>query len=88
MKWAQCDKTQSRKSDALCYTVKYMLCHVLVYKILVYFSCYFCIYFGVIKPSLDCCVFEQNKLGDTPLHSAAWRGHAEIVKMLLERGIF
>ena len=28
----------------------------------------------------------QNKLGDAPLHSAAWRGHAKIVEMLLERG--
>jgi len=29
---------------------------------------------------------DQNKLGDTPLHSAAWRGHPEIVEMLLEKG--
>jgi len=28
----------------------------------------------------------QNKLGDTALHSAAWRGHARIVEMLLEKG--
>ncbi|KAI8774742.1 osteoclast-stimulating factor 1, partial [Biomphalaria glabrata] len=27
-----------------------------------------------------------NKLGDTPLHSAAWKGHAEAVKMLLDKG--
>lgn len=29
----------------------------------------------------------KNKLGDTPLHSAAWRGHAQIVQLLLEKGI-
>ena len=28
----------------------------------------------------------QNKLGDTPLHNAAWKGHADIVEMLLEKG--
>jgi len=28
----------------------------------------------------------QNKLGDTPLHNAAWKGHADIVEALLERG--
>lgn len=28
----------------------------------------------------------QNKLGDTPLHSAAWKGHAEAVRMLLDKG--
>ena len=28
----------------------------------------------------------QNKLGDTPLHNAAWKGHAAIVAMLLEKG--
>lgn len=28
----------------------------------------------------------QNKLGDTPLHSAAWRGHPEAVKLLLDKG--
>ncbi|GFS62803.1 integrase catalytic domain-containing protein [Trichonephila clavipes] len=27
-----------------------------------------------------------NKLGDTPLHSCAWKGHSEIVRMLLEKG--
>lgn len=32
-------------------------------------------------------IYFQNKLGDTPLHSAAWKGHADIVKILLERGI-
>lgn len=28
----------------------------------------------------------QNKLGDTPLHNAAWKGHAEIVSLLLTQG--
>ena len=28
----------------------------------------------------------QNKLGDTPLHNAAWKGHADVVGALLERG--
>ena len=28
----------------------------------------------------------QNKLGDTPLHNAAWKGHAGVVQMLLEKG--
>ena len=30
----------------------------------------------------------QNKLGDTPLHNAAWKGHADIVEMLLEKGVY
>lgn len=30
---------------------------------------------------------QQNKLGDTPLHSAAWKGHADIVQLLLDQGI-
>jgi len=30
----------------------------------------------------------QNKLGDTALHNAAWKGHVEIVEMLLEKGFF
>ena len=30
----------------------------------------------------------QNKLGDTPLHNAAWKGHAEVVALLLEKGMF
>ena len=25
-------------------------------------------------------------MGDTPLHSAAWRGHSDVVEMLLENG--
>jgi len=29
----------------------------------------------------------QNKLGDTPLHNAAWKGHAVVVSLLLEKGI-
>jgi len=29
----------------------------------------------------------QNKLGDTPLHNAAWKGHAGVVTLLLEKGI-
>lgn len=29
----------------------------------------------------------QNKLGDTPLHNASWKGHADIVEMLLEKGV-
>ena len=28
----------------------------------------------------------KNKLGDTPLHSASWKGHADIVQMLLDKG--
>lgn len=28
----------------------------------------------------------QNKLGDTALHNAAWKGHAEVVALLLEKG--
>ena len=34
----------------------------------------------------DCVAILQNKLGDTPLHNAAWKGHADIVEALLERG--
>ena len=29
----------------------------------------------------------QNKLGDTPLHNAAWKGHADVVALLLEKGL-
>lgn len=29
---------------------------------------------------------EQNKLGDTPLHCAAYRGHADIVQLLVNSG--
>ena len=38
----------------------------------------------------DCILFHlifQNKLGDTPLHSAAWRGHSDAVRLLLESGM-
>lgn len=28
----------------------------------------------------------QNKIGDTALHAASWRGHLECVKILLEYG--
>lgn len=28
----------------------------------------------------------QNKLGDSALHGAAWKGHTEVVRMLLEAG--
>jgi len=71
-----------------------MLHQLLFYKILqyvcaVYLSCYFRSIINTFSlVSLNRRVREQNKLGDTPLHSAAWRGHAEIVKMLLERGMF
>lgn len=27
----------------------------------------------------------QNKLGDTPLHAAAWKGYSDIVEMLLNK---
>lgn len=37
----------------------------------------------IVASCVYCC---QNKLGDTPLHSAAWRGHSVIVQMLLEKG--
>lgn len=43
----------------------------------VYFKC---IYWFIVVLLL------QNKLGDTALHSAAWKGHAEAVQMLLEKG--
>ena len=33
-------------------------------------------------------LFVQNKIGDAPIHSAAWRGHADVVKILLEHGEF
>ncbi|OXB81721.1 UNVERIFIED_CONTAM: hypothetical protein H355_010282 [Colinus virginianus] len=29
---------------------------------------------------------QQNKLGDTALHAAAWKGYADIVEMLLAKG--
>lgn len=32
------------------------------------------------------CFLLQNKLGDTPLHSASWKSHPDIVELLLERG--
>ena len=35
------------------------------------------------NPVLD----KQNKLGDTPLHGAAWGGHVEVIKLLLAKGI-
>ncbi|KAK6050207.1 ankyrin repeat protein [Cooperia oncophora] len=28
----------------------------------------------------------QNKLGDTPLHAASWRGHKDCVQLLLDSG--
>lgn len=33
------------------------------------------------------CFISQNKLGDTPLHSAAWKNHAEAVKLLIQKGM-
>ena len=33
-----------------------------------------------------CEINVQNKLGDTALHSAAWKGHSQAVEMLLEKG--
>lgn len=33
---------------------------------------------------LACFVF-QNKLGDTALHAAAWKGYSDIVEMLLQK---
>ena len=29
----------------------------------------------------------QNKLGDTALHNAAWKGCADIVALLLQKGV-
>lgn len=29
---------------------------------------------------------QQNKLGDTALHAAAWKGYADIVELLLAKG--
>ncbi|NXT69310.1 OSTF1 factor, partial [Chaetops frenatus] len=48
--------------------------------------------FGVLF--VFCCILilllfpltPQNKLGDTALHAAAWKGYADIVEMLLEKG--
>ena len=31
-------------------------------------------------------LYFQNKLGDTPLHSAAWKNHVEAVRLLLQKG--
>lgn len=36
------------------------------------------------QPNIE--VDVQNKLGDTALHNAAWKGHVEIVEILLEKG--
>ena len=36
------------------------------------------------QPNIE--VNVQNKLGDTALHNAAWKGHVEIVEILLEKG--
>ena len=38
----------------------------------------------VMFPFYFCLI--QNKLGDTPLHSAGWKGHVEAAKLLLEKG--
>ncbi|XP_054933447.1 osteoclast-stimulating factor 1-like isoform X2 [Dermacentor andersoni] len=35
---------------------------------------------------LEECLSNKNKLGDTPLHSSAWKGHSDIVRMLLAAG--
>ncbi|VDO25135.1 unnamed protein product [Haemonchus placei] len=35
-------------------------------------------------PVIDDCL--RNKLGDTPLHAASWRGHRECVQLLLDSG--
>ncbi|EFO22164.1 variant SH3 domain-containing protein [Loa loa] len=32
------------------------------------------------------CISAQNKIGDTALHAAAWKGHLECVRILLEHG--
>lgn len=34
----------------------------------------------------DFAVIFQNKLGDTALHAAAWKGYADIVELLLLKG--
>lgn len=34
----------------------------------------------------DLALHLKNKLGDTPLHCAAVRGHTDVVKILLEHG--
>ena len=36
------------------------------------------------QPNVE--VDAQNKLGDTALHNAAWKGHVGIVELLLEKG--
>ena len=38
------------------------------------------------RTNLTQSIFVQNKLGDTPLHNAAWKGHADVVQALLEKG--
>ena len=45
----------------------------------------FCFYF-LNNMYIKYCWF-QNKLGDTPLHAAAWRGHSDAVQILLEKGL-
>lgn len=37
-----------------------------------------------VSEHTHCFVF-QNKLGDTALHAAAWKGHSDIVEMLLKK---
>ncbi|KJH51190.1 SH3 domain protein [Dictyocaulus viviparus] len=32
------------------------------------------------------CISNQNKLGDTPLHAASWRGHKDCVQLLVDNG--
>jgi ankyrin repeat protein len=40
---------------------------------------------AILNEAVDLFSF-KNKLGDTPLHSASWKGHADIVQMLLDKG--
>ena len=52
------------------------------------YACIYCIPPSLLLYKLLCYIPLKNKLGDTPLHNAAWKGHPEIVEMLLERGNF
>uniref|UniRef100_A0A3B1J1Z8 Osteoclast stimulating factor 1 n=1 Tax=Astyanax mexicanus TaxID=7994 RepID=A0A3B1J1Z8_ASTMX len=39
----------------------------------------------LLPPSVERLCLLQNKLGDTALHAAAWKGYSDIVEMLLNR---
>ncbi|TKC40745.1 hypothetical protein EI555_020215 [Monodon monoceros] len=41
---------------------------------------------SLFKMLLSLVISPQNKLGDTALHAAAWKGYADIVQLLLAKG--